>query len=160
VIGFPNTSISTKKSKQLKRNLFFKHKEEIREKIDRVMIERVAPAGTIIESLFVEQDRGKSLLLRPLGTYPLQCQMATSDATIETKLDVVVTQHGPRSLTVLPYPLPVNDMSLAQWRAIPGFGSKLAARIKSEERIVAEEHLEQIIEKELPSWIKHKLSFS
>ena len=130
VIGFPNTTLDKKKPKKLKRNLFFRHKEAIRERIDRVMIERVAPSGTIIESLFVEQDRGKSVLLRPLGTYPLQCQMPVPDGQIDGTLDVVVTQHGPRSLTVLPYPLMVNKMSLAQWRAIPGLGVKLAARIK------------------------------
>ena len=160
VIGFPNTTLDKKKPKKLKRNLFFRHKEAIRERIDRVMIERVAPSGTIIESLFVEQDRGKSVLLRPLGTYPLQCQMPVPDGQIDGTLDVVVTQHGPRSLTVLPYPLMVNKMSLAQWRAIPGLGVKLAARIKGEGRIESEEHLERITEKELPSWIKHKLAFS
>ena len=123
------------------------------------MIRRVAPYGTIIRSVFAEQKQGNTHLLRPLGTYPPLCFMPDGQSTDEIT-DVFVVDHGPRSLSVLPYPLEVSKASLAQWKAVPGVGAKRAARIKGTETIVNAEQLEDLLEFELPSWLTRSISFS
>jgi radical SAM superfamily enzyme with C-terminal helix-hairpin-helix motif len=159
VIGFEGTRLGIKKRKGIKRHQFFKHKARVRETIDVEMIKRVAPYGTVIRSVFLEQQRGNSGLYRPLGTYPLLCQMPDGQDA-GAVADALVVGHGPRSLTVLPYPLKVGNVSIAQWRAVPGIGSKRAARIKATESIQNSQHLETLLETELPEWFTRALDFN
>jgi radical SAM superfamily enzyme with C-terminal helix-hairpin-helix motif len=79
---------------------------------------------------------------------------------IDKLTDVFVVDHGPRSLSVLPFPLEVSKASLAQWKAIPGVGAKRAARIKRAKTIESAEQLANLLELELPSWLTRSLSFT
>ncbi|MHA2084435.1 MAG: radical SAM protein [Candidatus Thorarchaeota archaeon] len=158
VIGFPGTRAAVKQKGGLKRNVFFKHKEDVRELIDLTMIKRVAPSGTILRSAFVEKHEGNNTLLRQLGTYPLLCHMSSGSETYEVT-DVAVVDHGPRSLTVLPFPFKAASASLAQWRAIPGFGAKRAARMKSGGQLESIEDIEKRLEMQIPDWLGHIISF-
>ena len=159
VIGFPGTRMGSKRKSTLKRHAFFRHKKQIRESIDSEMIRRVAPYGTIIRSAFVEKKQGNTHLLRPLGTYPPLCFMPVGP-TIDELTDIFVVDHGPRSLSVLPYPLEVSKASLTQWKAVPGVGAKRAARIKGAKTVVSAEQLENLLELELPNWLTRSLSFA
>jgi len=156
VIGFEGTRLSGATRSKMKRHQFFKHKEAVRDQIDRVMIKRVAPAGTIIRSTFLELQKGNSYLLRQLGTYPLLCHMPMGKVTPDIS-DVFVIDHGPRSLTVLPYPFQPKDASLAQWKSIPGIGAKRAARLKGEKHPQSIEDIESRIETDLPEWLKRSI---
>ena len=157
VIGFENTRVIDDDRSRLKRNQFFKHKEAVRSSIDTIMIQRVAPPGTIIKSAYLEGNEGKGYLLRPLGTYPLLCRMA-SGSQPDGISDVVVVDHGPRSLTVLPYPIHPNSLSMAQWRSIPGIGNKRAARIKAAGPIIDIAQIEERLEMFLPEWLRTSIS--
>jgi len=143
---------------KIKKHDFFQHKKKIRETIDVEMIKKVAPSGTVIQSVFMEQMEGNNYLLRPLGTYPLLCFMP-SGPDPGRLTDVFVVDHGPRSVTVLPFPLRVNNVSLAQWKSLPGIGAKRAARIRAEKSLKDSSHLESIIESEIPQWLFKKLQF-
>ncbi|MHA2142417.1 MAG: radical SAM protein [Candidatus Thorarchaeota archaeon] len=158
VIGFSGTRMIGEKPSRVKRHNFFRHKKQVREAIDLAMIKKVAPSGTVIRSVFMEQKEGNNYLLRPLGTYPLLCFLP-SGPDPGTFLDVFVVDHGPRSLTVLPFPLKVNNVSLAQWKSLPGIGSKRAARIRTAESMTGSSHLESIIETEIPPWLTRALQF-
>ncbi len=158
VIGFSGTIVGDKKSSRVKRHDFFRHKNQVREAIDVVMIKKVAPSGTVIRSVFMEQKEGNNYLLRPLGTYPLLCFMH-SGPDPGTLVDVFIVDHGPRSLTVLPYPLKVSEVSLAQWKSLPGIGSKRAARIRTEKSLEGLSHLESVIETNIPPWLTRALQF-
>jgi len=158
-IGFSGTRLGNEKHRPLKRHQFFQHKKRVRETIDSEMMKRVAPYGTVIPSVFLEQQRGNSSLYRPLGTYPLLCYMPDGQSPAATA-DVFVVDHGPRSITVLPYPLRIKDASISQWRAVPGIGSKRAARIKVTESIQSSQHLETLLETELPEWFTRTLDFN
>ncbi len=158
VIGFDGTRIRNEKHRGLKRHQFIKHKNRVRETIDLEMIKRVAPHGTIVRSAFLEQQRGKSNLYRPLGTYPLLCQMPNGQSP-RAKADVFVVGHGPRSLTVLPHPFEVSQSSISQWQAIPGIGARRAARIKAADWIQSSDNLDALLETELPEWLTRNLNF-
>jgi radical SAM superfamily enzyme with C-terminal helix-hairpin-helix motif len=159
VIGFEGTRLGVKDKSKLKRNLFFKHKEQVRKEIDTEMIKRVAPSGTILRNLFIEHQEGNSYLLRQLGTYPLLCHMPVGQEFTD-RSDVIVIDHGPRSLTVLPYPFRVNHASLTQWKAVPGIGAKRAARIKGRSSYSGIGELEMQLDSHLPEWMSHALDFS
>ncbi len=159
VIGFPGTSIKGESQRGLKRNQFIRHKQEIRDKIDLPMIQRVAPHGTVIPSVFLERERGSSFLLRPLGTYPLLCQMPGGIEQPSLIQDVFVVDHGPRSVTTLPYPLHFSQTSLSQWKAIPGLGAKRATRLKAAIGLTSVDDVEKTLETTLPHWVKRVLRF-
>ena len=95
VIGLSGTRLSTGIRSRIKRNQFFKHREEIRDNIDIEMIRRVAPVGTVLQSVFVDGVAGNALLLRQLGTYPLLCHMPHGTDT-STPRNVFVVGYGPR----------------------------------------------------------------
>ncbi|MFW9804082.1 MAG: radical SAM protein [Candidatus Thorarchaeota archaeon] len=158
VIGFSGTRVGDTRKSKVKKHDFFQHKKQVREEIDVEMIKRVAPSGTVIQSVFMEQMEGNNYLLRPLGTYPLLCFMP-SGPNPGVYADVFVVDHGPRSVTVLPYPLKVHSVSLAQWKAIPGIGSKRAARIRTEESLEGLCHLESVAGTEVLPWLARALKF-
>ncbi|MFX0054478.1 MAG: radical SAM protein [Promethearchaeota archaeon] len=158
VIGFSGTRVGDTRKSKVKKHDFFQHKKQVREEIDVEMIKKVAPSGTVIQSVFMEQMEGNNYLLRPLGTYPLLCFMP-SGPDPGVYADVFVVDHGPRSVTVLPYPLKAHTVSLAQWKAIPGIGSKRAARIRTEESLEGLFHLESIVGTEISPWLARALKF-
>jgi radical SAM superfamily enzyme with C-terminal helix-hairpin-helix motif len=158
VIGFSGTRLELGFRSKIKRNEFYRHKEQIRRTVDLEMIRRVAPHGTVLRNAFVEVEEGNSYLLRQLGTYPLLCQMPTGSDR-HTRTDVMVVDHGPRSLTVLPYPFRPHYASLAQWRAVPGIGAKRAARIKGTPDIASLKELAEVLGTDLPSWFSEALNF-
>jgi radical SAM superfamily enzyme with C-terminal helix-hairpin-helix motif len=159
VIGLLGTGLKQDTRKKIKRNQFFRHREEIRETIDLEMIKRVAPHGTVIQSVFVDGETGNSYLLRPLGTYPLLCHMpkGTDDFAPRT---VFVVDHGPRSLTVLPFPFRPSQASLFQWRALPGVGGKRATRIKATKSLNSVEDVSETLDMEFPEWLTRTMDFS
>jgi len=157
VIGFSGTDLAEKKPSGIRHNQFVRHKQEIREWIDIPMLKQVAPSGTIIHDVFLEQERGNNYLLRPLGTYPILCQMPGGIDSPTLISDVFVVSHGPRSLSVLPHPFHVDKASLAQLKAIPGLGVKRAARVKAAHKISNPDELESLIETELPDWFKKSI---
>ena len=158
VIGLSGTSLSPEFGKKIKRNQFFRHREEIRDTIDIEMIKRVAPLGTVLSSVFVDEVSGNNLLLRQLGTYPLLCHMPHGTEDSAPK-NVFVVGHGPRSLTVLPFPFNPSRMSLSQWRVVPGVGSKRATRIKAAGPLSSIMDVSDTLELELPDWLTRAMKF-
>ncbi len=158
VIGFPRTRTDSKKKPSIKRNEFFQHKKTIRERIDVEMIRRVAPPGTVISQVFEELREGNYRLLRPLGTYPLLCYLPDGQELGDNK-NVFVVDHGPRSLTVLPFPLRPRIASISQWKSIPGFGAKRAARLKAASSINNAHDLSELTGLEIPEWLTSAIDF-
>lgn len=158
VIGLPGTRVVNEKGGRVRRNEFYRHREEVRDTIDIEMIKQVVPHGTILNDAFIESDEGGHYLLRQLGTYPLLCHMPKAGE--ETgRMSVFVVDHGPRSLTVLPFPFKIRQSSLSQWKAVPGIGAKRARRVKGTENIQNQQQLQLELEMELPDWLSRNLDF-
>ena len=100
---------------------FKQYKREIRETIDNPMLQRVAPPGTVLEDVHLEYHQDGKTFGRQLGTYPLLVAIP-GERDLGRTLDVAVTDHGYRSVSGVPYPLDVNDASMAELTAIPGVG--------------------------------------
>ena len=107
---------------------FKRYKRRVREEIDRPMLERVAPPGTVLPDVHLEYHRDGRTFGRQLGTYPLLV-CVPGERTLGATLDVAVVDYGFRSVTAVPYPLDVNAATTAELTAIPGIGDSRATRI-------------------------------
>jgi radical SAM superfamily enzyme with C-terminal helix-hairpin-helix motif len=107
---------------------FAKFKRAVREEIDAPMLERIAPNGCVLRSVFAEVREGSRTYGRQVGTYPL---MVTIPYPVElgSKIDVAVTMSAYRSVTGVIYPTDVNSASLSMLQAVPGIGKKRAMKI-------------------------------
>jgi len=65
---------------------------------------------------------------RQLGSYPLLIGIPAS-LPLRKFTDVIVTGHGMRSITSIPYPLPINMASFALVKELPGISKKVAASV-------------------------------
>ena len=79
------------------RRLYWKWRNDIRQKIDFEMLKRLMPAGTVMTGLQAEVYDGKNTFLRQLGTYPL---IVGVKQRLELKkfYDIRVTGHMLRSV--------------------------------------------------------------
>ncbi|MDD5503221.1 MAG: radical SAM protein [Candidatus Thermoplasmatota archaeon] len=109
-------------------NLFVKYKEKIREEIDRPMLKRMLPEGTVLRDVYFEMRDGKTTFGRQIGTYPLLVGVPY-EIPVESFADCAIVSHGLRSVTAVEYPLDANNAPLSALAALPGIGEKRAMRI-------------------------------
>lgn len=107
---------------------FKKYKHEIREEVDRKMLERMVPKGTVLKDVFMEIHDGGVTFGRQLGTYPLLVGVPYP-LDLGKTYDLVITDWGFRSITGMVYPFPINHASMAAIGSLPGIGKKRAATI-------------------------------
>jgi radical SAM superfamily enzyme with C-terminal helix-hairpin-helix motif len=107
---------------------FKPYKREVREEIDRPMLKRVLPPGTVLDGVHLEYHRDGKTFGRQLGTYSLLVALP-GERTLGQTLDVAVVDYGYRSVTGVPYPLDLNAASLDELTAIPGVGNRTAGDI-------------------------------
>lgn len=107
---------------------FRRFKKKVREEIDGPMLEKVVPKKTVMKGVYMELARGKTTFGRQIGSYPILIGMPYK-AELDEFVDVIIVDHGQRSITGIEHPLDVNTASLGALASIPGIGSKRAARI-------------------------------
>ena len=107
---------------------FLRFKERVRKDIDRPMLLRLVPAGTVLRNVFPEVALGKLTFCRQAGTYPLLVAVPGPEPG-GPAFDAAVIDHGERSVTGLPFPVRLNRLSLYALSLIPGIGKKRAARL-------------------------------
>ena len=108
--------------------LFFKFKDWVRREVDRPMLRALAPPGTVLRDVWMEYREGRVTFGRQPGSYALLVGVPY-ELPLERPVDVVVTDHGFRSLTGVEHPFPVNARPLRALEALPGVGRKRAARL-------------------------------
>ncbi|MFW5903766.1 MAG: radical SAM protein, partial [Halolamina sp.] len=107
---------------------FKRYKRDVREEIDNPMLQRLAPPGTILEDVHLEYHEDGTTFGRQLGTYPLLVGVP-GERDLGRAIDVAITDHGYRSVTGVPYPLDLNEASMAELEAIPGIGRSTAGDV-------------------------------
>ena len=124
---------------------FKRFKEEVREDIDRVMLERVAPRGTVLKDVYLELQDGNTTFGRQIGSYPLLVGIPYK-LDIERFCDVYVTVWGFRSSTGVTYPFDINSMPMSALAALPGIGRKRAQRLAAERPFENFDELQKVLE--------------
>ncbi|MCU0632727.1 MAG: radical SAM protein [Methanolinea sp.] len=106
----------------------FRHfKEQVRKRFDLPMLTRVFPVGTVLSRVVVEEE-GSTSFGRQMGSYPILVGIPLR-IPARTVLDVVVVDHGMRSLTAFPVPIDINALPPGTLAWLPGVGKKRAGRI-------------------------------
>lgn len=98
---FEGTSLfSEGRDRYLKKNkkMYWKWRNEIRQKIDWPMLQRVIPSGTVLTNCYAEVYDGNTTFCRQFGTYPITVGVK---GRLELKrfYDIEVTGHMLRSIT-------------------------------------------------------------
>ncbi len=124
---------------------FKKFKEEVREDIDRVMLERIVPYGTVLRNVYMELNDGNVTFGRQIGSYPLLVGVPYKIET-EQFQDILVTEWGFRSITGITYPFDINHMPMSSLEALPGIGKKRASKLVMARPFGSMEELEEVIE--------------
>jgi radical SAM superfamily enzyme with C-terminal helix-hairpin-helix motif len=107
---------------------FSRFKRRVREEIDLPMLERIVPAGTVLNGVYTELREGGRTFGRQVGSYPILVGLPYP-FELGKKIDVAVTGHGPRSVGGLVHPTDANTATLSMLGAIPGIGKKRAMAI-------------------------------
>jgi radical SAM superfamily enzyme with C-terminal helix-hairpin-helix motif len=128
-----------------KRKDFMRFKTAVREGIDRPMLERLLPTGTVLRDLYIEKKEGKVNFARQVGTYPI---LVGIPAPVKAKgfFDGAIVGWGQRSVTAVPYPVDLNTASLDLMTALPGIGKKRAARLARARPFKSTEDIENALD--------------
>ena len=124
---------------------FKRFKEEVRSDIDRVMLERVSPYGTVLRNVYMEIHDGNTTFGRQIGSYPLLVGIPYK-VDLETFQDVFVTDWGFRSITGVTYPFDINSQPMTALAALPGIGKKRASKIVMERPLAGFDDLQRVVE--------------
>ncbi len=107
---------------------FVDHKKQVRDTIDRPMLERILPPGTVLKDVYAEINKGNLTFARQLGTYPILVGIPYK-VTLNEFFNVVITEYGFRSVTGFTTPFKINNATECALRALPGIGTKRAVRL-------------------------------
>jgi len=161
IIPIPGTPMYAKGNKlaiKHKRD-FRRFKRKVKENIERPMLERILPTGTVVTNVYTEKYEGKLTFSRQLGSYPLLIGVPGIHP-LHHFVDVKVVDYGYRSITAVPYPLKINTASRETIEAIPGIGKKRAIRILAQRPFAdKDQFLESLDDPELGRNLFNYLSF-
>lgn len=129
-VVFADTPLGREASpSSLKERDYRRWKEWVRGEVDPIMIARVAPEGTLLRGVVAEERAGNVVFGRQLGSYPPLVGIVSPALRPGEAVDVMVTDHGGRSLTGVVAPLDANACDRSELAALPGIGKARAARI-------------------------------
>ena len=132
-------------STRIDASFFKKYKQNVREEIDRAMLERVAPRMTVLRNVYTELADGNITFGRQIGSYPLLVGIPYP-VKIGVFRDVVVTDRGFRSVTAVEYPFRINDASMTAISSLPGIGKKRSASIVRRRPYSSAEEIGKVID--------------
>ena len=115
-------------AQEIDHSSFVKFKGWVREEIDRPMLGKTVPSGTVLRDVYLEMHHGNITYGRQVGSYPILVGMPYKCA-LDRFADVKVISHGFRSVTGLEYPLDIDKVPMSALSSIPKIGAKRARRI-------------------------------
>jgi len=110
------------------RNRYEYYKKRIRDEIDRAMLRRVYPAGTVLREALVEERRHDWSLAKQIASYSITATIPLP-LPLKSFADVMVVGHRERSVAALPWPLRVNELPAKALEIIAGVGKKSASEL-------------------------------
>jgi len=117
-----------KQKQRVDKTSFKKFKRKVNECINKQMLKKIVPEGTVLSSVFLEIKIGKKVFGRQIGSYPLLVCLPY-EREINKFVDVKIVDHGYRSVTGVEYPLNINKASMKSLECLPFIGSRRARRI-------------------------------
>jgi radical SAM superfamily enzyme with C-terminal helix-hairpin-helix motif len=143
LMPFPGTPAYTHNTLGQYHREFEIFKSWVRRSFDLPMLRRVFPTGLVMRRVVVEIS-GDLSFGRQMGSYPILVGIPVPLPKM-TVHDLVVVDHGMRSLTALPIPVPINRLSSSALSWIPGVGKKRAGQIARHRPLRSLEDLRKIV---------------
>jgi len=130
VIPIPGTKMFEIGEKNIRKHKseFQRFKRKVRETIERPLLKRLLPRGTLVTQVFTETYEGKLTFARQMGSYPILVGIP-GVYPLHQFYNVKIVEYGYRSITAIPYPLNINTAPRETLESIPGVGKKRAIRI-------------------------------
>ena len=130
VIPIPHTVIYDDAGKKIIKHKkeFQQFKRKVKENIERPLLKKLIPPGTILKDIYSELYIGKLTFGRQLGSYPLLVGIP-GEIALNKFVNVKIVDYGFRSVTALPFPLDINKAQKETIEMLPGVGKKRADRI-------------------------------
>ena len=130
VLPIPGTALAKTGLKIVHKHksLFHHFKYQVRTKVERPLLNRLVPKGTLLKDLYTECYDGHLTLCRQLGSYPLLVGIPGM-LRLHRFIDAKIVDYGYRSVTAVPFPLNINEVPSETLEALPGIGKKRALRI-------------------------------
>lgn len=130
VLPLPDTPMEAIENSIIKKHKpLFKHfKYNVKHHIEQPLLKTLVPKDTILTKVISELWKGKTTFGRQLGSYPLLVGIP-GQFPLYNSLDVIVIDHGYRSITALPYPVPINTAQRETIQHLPFIGKKRTNRI-------------------------------
>jgi radical SAM superfamily enzyme with C-terminal helix-hairpin-helix motif len=127
VMPFEGTPVYTDNTIGKFERRFKAFKEFVREKIDRQMLQRMFPIGTVFKDVRIEISSELSFG-RQMGSYPLLIGIPLH-LEKNTVTNVVVVDWGNRSITALPVPIEINRLPASAAKWLPCIGKRKVAAV-------------------------------
>lgn len=102
--------------------VFKQFKEDVRKQFDLPMLRKVYPVLTVLHQVIIEES-GDTSFGRQLGSYPILIGIPFA-ISVRSVISVVVVDHGMRSITALPWPIPINHLPFKAIKWVPGLTKK------------------------------------
>ncbi|AEH25144.1 radical SAM protein [Pyrococcus yayanosii] len=160
VVVFPGTPIWHMRDKvktEKHRHLIKHYRYKIRHEIDLPMLKRIVPVGTILRDVRMEVHENGLTLGRQFGSYPLIVGVP-KPLKLDRYYDVMIVDHGLRSVTGIPVPINVNREPSRVLEWLPGIGRKRAAKIIAKRPFRSEEEFLRLVPEELREVYKGRVS--
>lgn len=110
------------------RNRFEYYRERIRHDVDRVMLKKIYPQGTVLNDIHILDTRDGYSLGKQIASYSITVK-TPGELPLRSFSDIIVTGHRERSLAGLPIPININTVSQKAIESIPGISKKRASEI-------------------------------
>ena len=110
------------------KGLFKQFKRRLKEQIERPLLEKTIPPGSMLRRVYTEKHDGKTTFGRQLGSYPILIGIP-GEISLNKYIDVKITDHGYRSITGIPVPIDINNAKRETLQGLPGLGKKRVLRI-------------------------------
>ncbi|WP_324735634.1 radical SAM protein [Thermococcus sp. SY098] len=151
VVVFPGTPLWFMKDKvktEKHKHLIKHYKYKIRHEIDLPMLKRVVPIGTILRDVRAEVYENGLTYGRQIGSYPLIVGIP-KQIKLNKFYNVLIVDHGFRSITGIPIPVNVNKESSKVLSYLPGIGKKRITKILTKRPFKNKEEFLALLDKDL-----------
>lgn len=130
LLPYPGTGLYNEKPVANKGllNRFEFFREKIRHDVDRFMLKKIYPAGTVLRNNLVLDRRDSYSFAKQIASYSITVKIP-GDLELKSFQDIVVTGHRERSLSGISIPFNINSASQKALETIPGINRDKASEI-------------------------------
>ncbi|MDI3475936.1 MAG: hypothetical protein PWQ79_1424 [Thermococcaceae archaeon] len=160
VVVFPGTPLWNMRDKvktEKHKTLIQHYKYKIRHEIDLPMLKRIVPVGTVLRDVRAEVFDNGLTYGRQIGSYSLIVGMP-KEVPLNRFYDVLIVDHGFRSITGIPLPINVNRENPKVLQNIPGIGKKRAVSILAKRPFKSEEDFFKVAGEEVRPLLERKIA--